>query len=178
VNLRRLWAASAVLAFIAFLYICMLLLFLVDTEHTSVFGVGLDDTGDIIIAGCLLMVLLPSLAWSSSVIRDRTLSLVTSSHTVTTKSILWTVSFASWVLIAQVVSISKSDGWSNQSVAAVVASIVFSFHVTFFDAYLWSSATRTCDECMFDTSGDQSVVYIHVVINSKTCRESHLDSSV
>jgi hypothetical protein len=70
--LRWLWYTSAVLAVIAFVYICMLVLLLVDIEHTSVFGADLDGAGDIIIAACLLMVVFPSLLWPSSVIRKRT----------------------------------------------------------------------------------------------------------
>jgi hypothetical protein len=134
---RRMWLTSALLSVIAFLYMCMFILFLIDTRNTSVFGVGLDDAGDIIIAGCLLMILLPSLGWSTSVIRDSTIHHGQSFPSVVTRFILWTVAFASWVLISQIVSISKSDGWGNRCVTAVVASIVFSFHVTVFDAYLW-----------------------------------------
>jgi hypothetical protein len=137
VTSRTLWVISALLAVIAFLYICTFILFLIDIEHTSVFSVGLDDAGDIIIAGCLLMILIPSLAWSTSVMRDSTKQHGESFHSTLTRSILWTVAFASWVLISQITSISKSDDWSNQSVTAVFASIFFSFHVTFFDAYLW-----------------------------------------
>jgi hypothetical protein len=136
-TLRRVWLISALLSVIAFLYICTFILFLVDIRNTNVFGVVLDGAGDIIIGGCLLMILLPSLAWSTSVIRDSTLHHGQSFPGVVTRSILWTVAFASWVLISQIISISKSDGWSNQSVTAIVASIMFSFHVTVFDAYLW-----------------------------------------